>query len=155
MKGKVTHSSHLIDFLVLGFDYKRIEEPLENEIDLILKNYNLPELKDWTIKFFALYGNFNKIYVCRQARSQVEMKYKEIVIHIPIPKKSKFEWGVNDNQIVAIKTPSSKFCESLEPDFENFHNRYDFIIDCMHKGILHTFKRGFTVNNIKIKPLIN
>ncbi len=155
MIGKVSHSSHLIDFLISGFDYKRIEQPLENEINSILNEYDIPELIDWKIVFKALYGNRDKIYVCRQARSQVDMKYKEIVIHIPIPLKSQTEWGVEENQVVKLKFPdNNKYCESIKAEFENQSNKYDFITDCMRKGIKHTFEKGFTVNKIKIKPTI-
>ena len=154
MIGKVNHSSHLIDFTIPGFDYTKIEQPLEIEINSKLKEYDIPELNDWKVVFKALYGNRDKIYVYRQARSEVDMKYKEIVIHIPIPLKSQTEWGVEKNQVVNLKFPeNNKYCESIVAEFENYTNKYDFIIDCMRKGIRHTFEKGFTVNKIKIKPI--
>jgi len=79
------------------------------------------------------------------------MKYKEIVIHIPIPLKIKVDWGINENQVVNLKFPkNSKYCESITAEFERHSNKYDFILDCMRKGIKHTFEKGFTVNKIKI-----
>lgn len=154
MIGKVSHSSHLIDFTIPGFNYKKIELALEIEINAKLNEYDIPELNDWKIVFKALYGNREKIYVCRQARSQVDMKYKEIIIHIPIPLNSQMEWGIEKNQVVNIKFPeNNKYCESIEAEFKNHSDKYDFIIDCMRKGIKHTFEKGFTVNKIKIKPI--
>ena len=154
MKSRISHGSHLIDFLIPGFEYKKIDQPLKEEVDKILNKYNIPELKDWEITFTALYGNRDKIFVCRKAKSQVSMKYKEIVIHIPIPSKDDVIWGVNENQIVKLKFPTdNKYCEPIDIVTGNYSNKYEFILACMRKGIKHTFKNGFTVNKIKIKPL--
>ncbi len=154
MKSRISHGSHLIDFLVPGFDYKKIDQPLKEEVDFILNKYNIPELEDWEIKFTAIYDNRDKIYVCRKAKSQVSMKYKEIVIHIPIPSKNEADWGVNENQIVKIKYPTDdKYCEPIANNIKDYSNKYDFILACMREGIKYTFKKGFTVNQIKIRPI--
>ena len=150
MKSRINHSSHLIDFLVDDFDYEQIDKPLKKIVDLKLKKYNIPELKEWTVEFLATYGNLNKIVVYRQARSQSDMKYKQIIIHIPIPLKDIVFWGVNENQTIKLNSPSEN-CELIDIKPENYSNKYDFIIECMKKGIDHTFDKVFTVNKIKIK----
>ena len=154
MNSKINHAGYLIDFLVDDFDYDRIENPLIKYLNSKLENYNISELKDWSVEFKAIYRNVDKIYIFRQARSQVDMKYKEIVVHIPIPLKTNIDWGVTENQIVNLKfNPNSKYCESIEIESNSYTNKYDFIIACMKKGIDHAFKKGFTVNKIKIKPI--
>lgn len=154
MKSRISHGSHLIDFLIPGFDYKKIDQPLKEEVDEILNRYKIPVLKDWEITFTALYGNRDKIYVCRKAKSQVSMKYKEIVIHIPIPSKNVASWGIDENQIVKLKfSNDNKYCEPIDIGIENYSDKYEFILACMRKGIKYTFEKGFTVNKIKIKPI--
>ena len=154
MKSRILHSSHLIDFLNDDFKYEKIETPLELEINTILDKYAIVELNEWEIEFIAIYGNLDQIYVCRKNKSQTNTKSKEIVVHIPIPNKNNSDWGVRANQIVKSNfSNKNKYCEAIEIDFRNYSDIYEFINDCMRKAIKHTFEQGFTINNIKIKPL--
>ncbi|MEL6976220.1 MAG: Imm9 family immunity protein [Bacteroidota bacterium] len=151
MKSQLVYHSHVIDFLMDDFDYDRIDPPLQNLVNSYLKNYNIPELEEWTLQFTGLLGGLDKIYVCLKGKSDARMKCKEITIHIPIPSKSKVSWGVLQEQVPITRGPKSGYCEEIQPEAKSFDNKYDFIVDCMSKGIELAFRKGFAVNKIKVR----
>ena len=140
MTGTIGHTSHLIDFFTDDFDFKRIEESLKSLIYSYLNTYDISELAEWELLFTLINGNRDKIYVYRKTRSDIWMKYKEILIHIPIPLTSQIKWGVEEKQVVKINyLKDNKYSESIEPAIDGHSNVYDFIIDCAEKGIKHAF----------------
>jgi len=46
MNSRINHSSHLIDFLIPEFEYKKIDIPLKKKIDFELIKYDIPELEN-------------------------------------------------------------------------------------------------------------
>ena len=154
MRTRIKHTSYIIDFLDVDFSSDKISEILQEEVNIILKKkLQKPELSGWEIAFKALYSNVDKILLFRKSASYKNDKYKEIVIHIPIPQKSKVSWGVDEKQLIktGLNERVLKYADEILINPTDFNNRTDFILACMRKAIRESFKLGFTVNKQKIK----
>ena len=153
MKTRITHSSYVLNFLNVNFATEDISTVLEAKVDgLLEKGPSDESLEDWEVVFNALYTAGEKIWIYRKTRSYPSEKYKEIVIHIPIPTKSIVSWGVDEDQLLSINTVhAEKYAESLETNFTDFDNRNDYIMSAMLKSISFCFRSGFKVNKKLIK----
>ena len=153
MKSRVTHTSYVIDFLDEGFDSDEISELLEVEVDELLKELDVRGLEDWEVVFNALYTKKDAVLLYRKTRSYVKDKYKEIVVHIPIPVNSEVDWGVNPDQHIELgNNPNTeKRVDRIQINSGQFDNRRSYILSCMRKAIRTSFELGFTVNKIKLR----
>ena len=151
MKSRICHSSYVIDFLDVDFSSDEISNILQPEIDATLEEVAKGVLPDWELEFLALYNNTENILLYRKARSYTADKYKEVVIHIPIPTKDVVEWGVKKEQL--LKTGVGKsihYADILSIDPTKYNDRTSYIIECMRIGINESFRLGITVKGKRI-----
>ena len=157
MKSRITHTSHVIDFLNHDFDSKEIGNILKSEIDEILSTIEISELERWEIVFKAIYTKSDSILVFKKTKSYIDDKYKEIAIHVPVPNKSEVTWGVDDTQFVKLGSPPNleKNATKLEIDCKTYSNRAEYIMEAIRKAIYLCFETGFTINGVKVKKTVN
>src|SRR5690606_18810534 len=95
------------------------------------------------------------ILIYLKGRSYKAERYKEIVVHIPIPVKEKVPWGIElDQHIYENESHLDHLMNnfhSLEVDYLGFTNRQDYILDCMRRSVKFCFANGFTINGVKVK----
>ena len=153
MKSRICGNSYVMGFLDIGFNSNQIEATIKTETDDILKMIKIEELEDWEIEFNFIFDSGEEISIYKKLPSYKKEKQKVIDIHIPIPFKANVDWGIEENQHVKIGSgePNVKNVSLLEVSFKDFHNRTDYITDCMRRAIKFCFENGFTVNGVKIK----
>lgn len=153
MKYKIIHNSYVIDFIEHGFHEDLINQSLQSVIEENLNSSkNLDELKDWTLQISIIYNNTDDLVICRKNKSSTAYKYKEVVIHVPIPTKKIVAWGVEDKQLISTKWDyrNSKFVEIFNINPSNYVDRDPYIIDALSLAINQIFKLGVTVNGKKV-----
>jgi hypothetical protein len=154
MVARVIISSYIIDFQDVGFDSRKLEEEMSKNANLLIKDYNIPELVDWEIQFIFRFNNTRYIMIYTKSKSFPVEKYKEITIHIPIPSKDDISWGVENNQFISrIDHLDGKMrnFETLDISYDKFDSRLDYISDSICRSLKEILRIGFTLNGIKIK----
>lgn len=155
MKLEINHHSNVIDFLKPGFDYDKIDTAIKNNVRDYSNSVNIKELEDWKIVFIALYSNVKEIQIYKKTRSYKSEKYKDIVVHIPLPTSDEAGWGMDKDKFVetgATQANVEKYANVLQPlDFKLFDNHIDYIVASMTKAIKFSFKDGYTINGKKVK----
>lgn len=152
MKSRIYHTSYIIDFLDVGFDSEKISQILKKEVDEKLESIQYPELNHWELNFKAVYNNVDKIYLFRKSKSYPIEKYKEVVIHLPIPNQTEESWGVNKAQLINTNLKSAeKFSDELEISIGKFKNRETSIIENFRRAIHECLRLGITINGKRIK----
>ena len=152
MKTRINHSSYIIGFLDEGFDSDKISQFIKKETDKILKSVHPPELNDWNLIFKIIYNNVDRIYLFRKSKSYSSEKYKEIVIHLPVPRKTEIKWGVNENQLIDTNFKfDNRYCDEIEVDIGKYEEREIYIIENVWRAIVESLKLGITINGKKIK----
>ena len=158
MKLEISHEAYVIDFLKSGFEYRKIDDAIKKNVKVYIDSVDIKELEDWKITFTALYNKVENIRVYKKARSYKNEKYKDIVIHIPIPPVEAVSWGVEEKQYLSTniyKEGNDKYVDVLEVmDCKQYNNYIDYIIDSMTKAIIFCFEDGFTINGKKIKVTV-
>jgi len=155
MKTRILNSSLVIDFIDIDFNSDEIKAVVKSETDEVAKSIKNEILKDWEVKFVFTYNYVKQILIYSKNRSHPVEKYKEVVIHIPIPTIDKAPWGVKKEQhIYKADDHLDKIIKNfdyLDVNFKNYTNRTDYILDCMRRSIKFCFEKGFTINGVKVK----
>lgn len=154
MKSRILHSSYVINFLDEGFNSEEISKILKPEVDNVLSDFKNEAIKDWEIHFVFTYTNVKGILIYRKSQSYPKEKYKDIVIHIPIPTNDIVSWGVDVSQHIYDKNHLDKIIKNfscLEVSFSKFTDRKSFLLDCMRRSIKFCIEEGFVINGIKVK----
>lgn len=154
MQSRILINSYVIDFIDIEFDSDNIKSVIKLETDKVLQSLKNDALKDWEIRFNFTYNTGNNIFIYKKLKSELADKFKEITIHIPIPRKEVVSWGVRKEQHIYDDNHFDKIIKNfdcLDVDYSKFHNRRDYILNCMRRAIKFCFENGFTINGIKVK----
>lgn len=155
MHVKIRDSSMIIDFFNAGFESSRICQLVESEANKIVTGINLQDLQDWALHFVFCYTNGTQILISKRTKSVTSIKYKDIVAQIPIPTMDKVSRGVELSQHVYkdegyLNNIIQNF-DCLKVDFTKYKNRHDYILDSMRRVVKFSFKKGVTINGVKIR----
>ena len=153
MQSKINHGSYVIGLLESNFPEREINEAIKPEIDDYLKNAkNTESLQDWSLHISIVYNNVSDIILCRKNKSYPNEKYKEVVIHIPIPTKDNIGWGVKPEQHIENNWDykNSNYTDILNIDHTKYNDIGSYIIDALKIAIKTCFKLGVTVNKKRI-----
>lgn len=153
MKFKLNHSSYVIGLLESDFPKKEIFETIKPEIESYLQNAkNIESLQEWALEFTLLYNNVSDIVLCRKNKSYPNEKYKEVIIHIPIPTKDSVRWGVRSQQLIENNWDyrNSKYTDIFSIDCTKFDDIASYIIEASKTAIKACFELGVTVNKMRI-----
>ena len=153
MKSKILHGSYIIGFVESNYPREEIDNALLPEINKYLdKTGNANQLTDWTLQFLINYNNVEHLLIARKTKSFPKEKYKEIVIHIPIPNNDMVSWGVKEEQLVNMNHnyKNNKYIDMYNINPTDYNDRATYIIDTMKFSIKEIFKLGVTVNGKRI-----
>jgi hypothetical protein len=151
MKSIVTESSNVINFLGVDYKFNKTKIALLNEINECFEKIPIPnKLNDWTVEFKLLYNNVKNLGIARKTKSIQSQKVKEIVIHVPIPKKVVIDWGVQENQLIREIQFDKRYIDEIEIEIKNYKNRSEYIIEIGKIAIQFIFKSGFTISGERI-----
>lgn len=154
MKVRILESAFILDFFDDSYDSQENCSIIKAQAEVFSNQIKVEELVDWEVYFEFWHNNVKQILIYTRNKSLPVEKYKEIVVHIPMPIKDKVAWGVeleqhiyqNDDHLDGLRN-----FQHLDVDYSKFDNRKDYILDCMSRAVTHCFQSGFTINNIKIK----
>ena len=153
MQYKISHSSYVIGLVESDFPESEINEAINLEIDAYLKNAkNIESLQEWTLEITIVYNNVSDIILCRKNKSNPNAKYKEVIIHIPIPTKDTVDWGVKPEQHIENNWDykNSNYTDVFNIECTKYNNISSYIIDALRIAIKSCFQLGVTVNKIRI-----
>lgn len=156
MKARVLTSSYVYDFVGQSdLDSTLLCAEGKNYADGFAKFVDSKNLNDWEVCFRFRYNNVKSILIHLTGRSDRRERYKELVIHIPIPVNTEIGWGVDIGQHMYKNSDHLdhllKNFSMLEVDYSKFDNKQDYIADCMKRSISFCFSKGFTINGVKVK----
>src|SRR5436190_16616478 len=103
MKCKISDTSYVMNFLDSKGSSDKIIHSIESKFNGILSLKKYEGLEDWKICYKVIYNNVRSILIHKGGASYPIEKYKEIVIHIPVPSINKMPWGVFDSQYIQSK----------------------------------------------------
>jgi hypothetical protein len=156
---RIGHTSYVIDFLGVDFRTDEVSNTLHDEFTGFLSTFDNDKNINWEVMFRATYTNSRKLLVSKNKLGTYPSdKTKEIIIAIPIPLLDDVTWGVSPEQHAFKIDHYDKLINNfweLDVDFKVYNNRTDYILECMRRGIIETFERGFTVGGIKIQSSYN
>lgn len=150
---RIKHTSYIIDFLDKQFSSDKISEQLKPKLKEILNDLAPESLSKWELTLKLIYSGQDKILIFRKGRSYKDEKYKEIIVHIPIPTLDVVNWGVEKTQHIktGLNENVLKHADLIEINPNCYNSTEEFIIDCTRKAIDELFRLGFSINKIKIK----
>ena len=151
----VLDTAMISDFVAVEQFSTEMLSKIELEFIQIVQSIKDEKLRDWEICFRFIYNNVRQILIYTKNKSYPKEKYKEIIVHIPMPTKDKAVWGVyleqhvykNENHL----DDKIKNFNCLNVDYSKFTNREEYIIDCMRRAIKFCFEVGFTINGVKVQ----
>ena len=154
MKLKISDTSYVMDFMNTEASSNKIIPLIETRFNEVLSSHQHKGLEDWHILFKVIYNNVRSILIYKHGGSYPKEKYKEIVIHIPIPPVGKVNWGVYESQYIQDLAHLDKMIKNfyiIDVTFENFSTMEDYTVDSISNAIDFTLKTGFTVSGQRIK----
>ena len=156
MKARVLASSYVYDFVGQSdLDSTLLCAEGEAYADRFTELVDDKKLEDWEVCFRFRYNNVKSILIHLCGRSDRRERYKELVIHIPIPVNTEIGWGVDIGQHMYKNSDHLdhllKNFSTMEVDYTKFGNKHDYIWDCMRRSISFCFSKGFTINGVKVK----
>ncbi|HVY76240.1 MAG TPA: Imm9 family immunity protein [Puia sp.] len=152
MVTRILCSSYLFDF---ESSNKEINAVVKQEADRLAAQVHSDKLQDWEICFQFLYNNVKSILIYTKGRSYPVEKYKDIIVHIPMPTKDKVAWGVDIGQhLYASEDHLDHLLNGfhiLDVDYNRFKSRNEYSLDCMQRAVEFCFTKGFTINKVSVK----
>lgn len=127
---------------------------IEQEITHFWKKRNLPNIEGWYVSFNFVYSlRVDDIRIYKKTTSYKNERYKEIVIHLPIPFDNEIPWGIKKNEFGErkIHKGNERYFKRIEVDYTEYSNFEEYLIDWMKKTIMFCLEDGFTVNGVKVK----
>ncbi len=134
------------------FDKSSIREELNNYLELIIPDSNIQEdLKDWKLLITICFQSTNGIGIAKKVGRYPSDEEFEVFISIPIPNKDEVDYGVSEVNEEFYKTLNEKYSYITEPNYANYTNLSQYILESSKQAINLAFTKGFTCNGIKIK----
>lgn len=160
MKARVLASSYVYDFVGQSdLDSTLLCAEGKAYADRFTELVDDKKLDDWEVCFRFRYNNVKSILIHLTGRSDRRERYKELVIHLPIPVNKEIGWGVDVGQHMYKDANHldhlMKNFSTLGVDYSRFDNKQAYIADCMKRSISFCFSKGFTINGVKVQILLN
>jgi len=155
MHVRILDSAMIVDFINEGFNSSELCSIVKSETEKIIQTIENEKLKEWEVCFRFVYNNVKQILIYTKNKSYPKEKYKEIIVHIPIPVKEEIDWGVDlEQHVYSDKNHLDHLLQNffcLDVDYTKFTNRQDYLLNSMIRSIKFCFDVGFTINGIKVK----
>lgn len=152
MLTRILCSSYLLDF---ESSFPEIDFLVKKEADKLAAQVHSKKLDEWEVCFQFWFNNVRNVLIYTKGRSFTVERYKDIIVHIPMPTKEKAAWGVDISQHIYKEdnhlNELTKNFHILDIDYDKFNTRNDYSTDCMLRAICFCFTNGFTINKISVK----
>lgn len=112
---------------------------------------NIIDLEDWNLLILINIRSTNGIGVFKRARRYPSDKEFEISISLTIPNEDEAIYGLSKVKDGFYFPLNEKKFYLLEPNFKNYSNLYEYVLDSSKRAIDLAFKQGFTCNGKRIK----
>lgn len=128
-----------------------IREELNHYVQTLITHINLQDLDDWRLLINVMAQSADAIGVAKRIARYPSDKEFAIYIGIPIPDNDQIAYGLPSVKEAFFKADNEKYSYILEPEFENYSNLYQYILESAKRAIDLAFNKGFTCNGKKIK----
>jgi hypothetical protein len=132
-------------------DIRGIQNELNAYILGLASKINLSDLGDWRLLISIVLRPTNAIGVFKKAKRFPSDKEIEISISIPIPDNSQVEYGLSTAKDSFYRPVDLTNFFIIEPNYSDYRNLYDYILESSKKSITLAFSTGYTANGKKIK----
>jgi hypothetical protein len=132
-------------------DIESIKREINNYVKNIIADVNIQDLGDWNLLISANSRSTNKIGLFKRAIRYPSDKEFVISISIPIPNDDEACYGLSVVKEAFYRALDDKKFYALNPNFEEYGNLYQYILESLKRAIKLAFTQGFTCNGKKIK----
>lgn len=132
-------------------DISSIEQELNNYVKGLLPQINVIDLGDWNLLILINIRSTNGIGVFKRAGRYPSDKEFEISISLAIPNEDEAIYGLSKVKEGFYFPLNEKKFYLLEPNFKNYSNLYEYVLDSAKRAIDLAFNQGFTCNGKRIK----
>lgn len=132
-------------------DISSIEQELNNYVKGLLPQINVIDLGDWNLLILINIRSTNGIGVFKRAGRYPSDKEFEISISLAIPNEDEAIYGLSKVKEGFYFPLNEKKFYLLEPNFKNYSNLYEYVLDSSKRAIDLAFNQGFTCNGKRIK----
>lgn len=127
-----------------------IEQKLNEFLDLFSDEINVDDIEDWNILILITLRSTDSIGVFKRIRRYSSDKEIEISISIPIPKDTQIDYGLKKVEDAFYLPLNNKNFYILMPEFNNYLNLFEYILESSKKAIQLAFTNGISCNGKKI-----
>ena len=128
-----------------------VREELNEYVKSIIWGVNVADLEDWRLLIRVTLRATNGIGVFKRAMRYPSYKEFEFSISVAIPNEKEVLYGVSKKVEEAFYVPlNDKNFYVLEPNFENYSNLYEYILESSKLAIHLAFTKGISCNGKRI-----
>ena len=128
-----------------------VREELNEYVKSIIWGINIADLEDWKLLIRVTLRATNGIGVFKRAMRYPSDKEFEFSISVAIPNEKEASYGVSKKVEEAFYVPlNNNNFYVLEPNFENYSNLYEYILESSKLAIHLAFTKGISCNGKKI-----
>ena len=132
-------------------DIDSVREGLNEYVKSIISRINVADLEDWRLLIRVTLRSTNGIGVFKRAMHYPSDKEFEVSISVAIPNEKEALYGVSKKVEEAFYVLlNDKNFYVLEPNFENYSNLYEYILESSKLAIHLAFTKGISCNGKKI-----
>lgn len=128
-----------------------IRKELNDYIKGFIPQINIVDLGDWNLLILINIRSTNGIGVFKRARRYPSDKEFEFCISLTIPNEDEAIYGLSKVKDGFYFPLNEKNFYLLEPNFKNYSNLYEYVLDSSKRAIDLAFNQGFTCNGKRIK----
>ncbi len=132
-------------------DTTAVWRELNDYVKVLVPQINIQDCGDWKLLVLVNMRATNGIGFYKRSRRYPSDKEFEISISIPIPNNDQAPYGLSKVKESYYLPLNDKNFYILEPQFENYDNLYQYILEGSKCAIDLAFTHGFTCNGKKIK----
>ncbi|MCL1917947.1 MAG: Imm9 family immunity protein [Peptococcaceae bacterium] len=133
-------------------DEVSLHENLNDFVDSLIPRINIYDLGEWNILINVASRHTDLIGFYKRALRYPSDQEVEISTVIPIPNEEQASYGFDKPSKPPFYRPLNpdKFY-TLPPNFDDYNNLYDYVLNSGKKIITLVFLKGFTCNGKKIR----
>ena len=131
-------------------DIALIELELETYVKTLAPKINLQDLEDWNLLINVLFQRTDKIGVAKRLARYPSDKEYAIYMSIPIPDDEQAAYGLSCVKEAYPKISNPKYSYDFLPEFSNYDDLCQYIIESSKQAIDLAFSYGFTCKGKRI-----
>lgn len=128
-----------------------IRKEINDYIKRLIPQINIVDLEDWNLLICINIRSTNGIGVFKRVSRYPSDKEFEITISLTIPNEDEAIYGLSKVKEGFYFPLNEKKFYLLEPNFKNYSNLYQYILESSKRAIDLAFNQGFTCNGKRIK----